>query len=59
MKYTQKRLEPENNFNKIKMKKKSEENHDLIVLDRILVNKLNWFDGVYSKILKKKSSMLV
>lgn len=50
MKYTQKRLEPENNFNKIKMKKKSEENHDLIVLDRILVNKLNWFDGVYSKI---------
>lgn len=49
MKYTQKRLEPENNFNKIKMKK-SEKNRYLIVLDRILVNKLNWFDGVYSKI---------
>lgn len=52
MKYIQKRLEPENNFNKIKMKK-SEENRYLIVLDRILVNKLNWFDGVYSKIKKK------
>ena len=50
MKYVQKRLEPENNFNKIKIKKKPEKNHYLIVLDRVLVNKLNWFDGVDSKI---------
>ena len=53
MKYVQKRLEPENNFNKIKIKKKPEKNHYLIVLDRVLVNKLNWFDGVDSKIKKK------